>query len=119
MSKTPTREIHLFDGDKVFIARRISRPGEACGDLNVLYELEEFGVLFIDTEMGLYVKNETIGGILRVTTSESSNRAAARARMSFASGDDRNEYDKNVQIADLNALNAVFAVARWKKLRSF
>lgn len=85
----------------------------------IVEKLEEFGVLFIDTGIGLYVKNETIGGILRVTTSDSNNRAIARARMSFAGHDDQNEYDKNIQIADLNALNATLAVIRWKKMRSF
>ena len=29
------------------------------------------------------------------------------------------EYDRNIQIADLNALNAMLAVIRWKKLYGF
>ena len=29
------------------------------------------------------------------------------------------EYDRNIQIADLNALNAMLAVIRWKKLFGF
>lgn len=85
----------------------------------IVEKLEEFGTLFVDTGMGLYVKDETLGGILRVTTSEPANRPVARARMSFAAEDDNNEYDKNIQIADLNALNAALAVIRWKKLRGF
>lgn len=85
----------------------------------IVNKLEEFGILFVDTGMGLYVKDETLGGILRVTTSEPANRPIARARMSFAAEDDNNEYDKNVQIADLNALNAALAVIRWKKSRGF
>lgn len=32
---------------------------------------------------------------------------------------DRNEYDVNIQIADLNALNAALAVIKWKKLMGF
>ncbi len=85
----------------------------------IVEKLEEFGILFIDTGMGLYVSNETIGGIVRVTTSEHGKRETARARMSFAGDGGPNEYDKNVQIADLNALNAVLAVIRWKRLRGF
>lgn len=84
----------------------------------IVEKLEEFGVPFIDTGMGLYAKDETLGGILRVTTSDV-DRAAARARMSFAADDENNEYDKNIQIADLNALNATLAVIRWKKMRGF
>lgn len=85
----------------------------------IVEKLEEFGSLFIDVGMGLYVTNETIGGQLRVTTSENDNRAAARSRMSFADNEGAEEYDRNIQIADLNALNATLAVIRWKKLRSF
>ena len=85
----------------------------------VVEKLEEFGIPFIDTGMGLYVTNETIGGILRVTVSDKDSRAIARARLSFVEGNGDNEYDKNIQIADLNALNAILAVIRWKKMRSF
>ncbi len=85
----------------------------------IVEKLEEFGIPFIDTGMGLYVTNETIGGILRVTTSDKDSRAIARNRLSFADGDGNNEYDKNIQIADLNALNATLAVIRWKKMRGF
>jgi hypothetical protein len=30
-----------------------------------------------------------------------------------------NEYSQNIQIADINALNAALAVIKWKKLRGF
>ena len=33
--------------------------------------------------------------------------------------DPDNEYDKNIQIADLNMLNAALAVIKWKKLFGF
>jgi len=85
----------------------------------VVEKLEEFGVPFADTGIGLYAKNETLGGILRVVTSTAETRVTARARMSFADDHGVNEYDKNIQIADLNALNAVLAVIRWKKMRGF
>jgi len=90
-----------------------------AGKKFIVEKLEEFGVLFIDVGMGLYAKNDTLGGILRVTTSTSESRERARRRMSFADNDENNEYDKNIQIADLNALNAVLAVVRWKKMRGF
>ena len=90
-----------------------------AGKKLIVEKLEEFGIPFIDVGMGLYAKNEKLGGILRVTTSTPENRDVARARISFASEDEQNEYDKNIQIADLNALNAVLAVIRWKKMREF
>jgi len=89
------------------------------GKKYVVEKLEEFGSPFIDTGIGLYCNNETLGGILRVTRSDSDDRATARARMSFGGDGGKNEYDKNIQIADLNALNAVLAVIRWKKMRGF
>lgn len=93
--------------------------GAGPGKKYIVEKLAEFGVLFIDTGMGLYVTKETIGGILRVTTSTADNRAEAQARMSFAKDDEPNEYDKNIQIADLNSLNATLAVIRWKKICGF
>ncbi|MDE2071418.1 MAG: ThiF family adenylyltransferase, partial [Patescibacteria group bacterium] len=78
----------------------------------IIDKLTEFGALFIDVGMGLYVNNEKIGGILQVVTSTPDNREKARARISFGGRDENNEYDKNIQIADLNALNAVLAVIR-------
>lgn len=85
----------------------------------IVEKLEEFGVPFIDVGMGLYVKKETIGGILRVSTSTAATREMAKARMSFTDDDRPNEYDKNIQIADLNSLNATLAVIRWKKMCGF
>jgi Domain of unknown function (DUF6791)/ThiF family len=90
-----------------------------AGKKFIVEKLEEFGSLFVDVGMGLYATNETLGGILRVTTSEPNNRVEARARMSFVGDEGDNEYDKNIQIADLSALNATLAVLRWKKLRGF
>ncbi|WFU32394.1 ThiF family adenylyltransferase [Bradyrhizobium brasilense] len=85
----------------------------------IVEKLEEFEVLFIDVGMGIYATNETLGGILRITTSEPDNRSVAKGRLSFADTEEGNEYDKNIQIADLNSLNAALAIIRWKKLRGF
>lgn len=87
----------------------------------IVEKLEEQRIPFIDVGMGLYFKNEMLGGILRVTTSTVDQRQHVRdkGRISFDDGGDNNEYDKNIQIADLNALNAVLAVIKWKKLFGF
>jgi len=44
-------------------------------------------------------------------------RGHLRTRVSFGNVDVGNEYNTNIQIAELNALNAAFAVIKWKKLR--
>ena len=39
--------------------------------------------------------------------------------MSFEDTPGDDDYNRNIQIADLNALNAAFAVIKWKKLFGF
>jgi hypothetical protein len=39
--------------------------------------------------------------------------------VSFGDGEAENEYSRNVQVADLNALNAALAVIKWKKARGY
>ncbi|HXM61774.1 MAG TPA: ThiF family adenylyltransferase [Terriglobales bacterium] len=85
----------------------------------IVEKLEEFGLPFIDVGMGVYLSEGSLGGILRVTTSTPEQRDHLRKRVSFASDADRNEYGTNIQIADLNALNAALAVIKWKKLAGF
>jgi hypothetical protein len=171
VSKTPVREIHLFDGDKFSQHNAFRSPGcptidelkeepqkvayfkdryarmhrgiiahpsyidasnvdelramsfvfvcmEGASKRLIVEKLEEFGLTFIDVGMGVYVTNESLGGVVRVTTSTPIHREHVRAknRIPCSDTDGRNEYDKNVQIADLNALNAALAVVRWKKL---
>lgn len=81
--------------------------------------LELRGTAFVDVGTGLYVKRDRIGGMLRTVLSLPDQRDAARARIPMAADDVENEYDKNIQVADLNALNACLAVMAWKKHRSF
>lgn len=85
----------------------------------VIAKLEEFGIPFIDVGMGLYEADGSLGGIVRTTTSTPQNRDSARSRIPFSDGDGNNEYARNIQIAELNALNAALAVIKWKKLCGF
>lgn len=86
----------------------------------VVAKLESLGVPFIDVGMGLELTNGSLGGILRVTTSTPSKREHVhQGRISFAGGGGQDVYVSNIQVADLNALNACLAVVKWKKLRGF
>src|SRR6202050_2475933 len=85
----------------------------------IVEKLEEFGLPFIDVGMGVYLSEGSLGGILWVTTRTPAQRDHLRKRISFSDNADRNEYDVNIQIADLNALNATLAVIKWKKLMGF
>jgi len=85
----------------------------------IVEKLEEFGLAFVYVGMGVYLSEGSLGGTLRVTTSTPSQRDHVRKRVSFSDDAGRNEYDVNIQIADLNALNAALAVIKWKKLMGF
>lgn len=63
------------------------------------------------------VEDELLG-ILRATTSTPARRSHYRQRVSFGRTENQ-DYESNIQIADLNALNAAVAVVRWKKLVGF
>ena len=87
----------------------------------VIERLEALGIPFVDVGMGLYEAGGSLGGILRVTTSTPVKREHVRDknRITFVCANEVNEYDKNIQIADLNALNAALAVIKWKKIFGF
>jgi hypothetical protein len=87
----------------------------------IVEALEAQEKMFIDVGMGLGEDNAMISGLVRVTTSTPEMRDHVRSKnripLGVVAGD--NDYGENIQIADLNALNAVLAVMRWKKLRGF
>ena len=58
---------------------------------------------------------------MRVTTSTADKRDHVRDKMRISFSDRHNNgvYSQNIQIADLNALNAAIAVIKWKKLFGF
>ncbi len=80
-------------------------------------KLIEFGVPFVDVGMGLYEEG-ALGGILRATTVTSEHSSHARTRISSGRGAS-DPYAQNIQIVELNALNAALAVIKWKKLLGF
>ena len=93
------------------------RPGKEA----VIRKLEEFGVPFIDTGMGIENSDDGLRGVLRVTTStpECREHVWEKQRIPLTNGGVENIYASNIQLADLNALNAALAVIRWKKYFGF
>lgn len=85
----------------------------------IIERLEEFKRPFIDVGMGVQLNDGALGGILRVTTSTDKKRDHVRERVSLEDAAGPNEYGHNIQVADLNALNAALAVIKWKKLFGF
>jgi hypothetical protein len=107
--------VHLLDGITfAFICM------DAGGEKRVVVErLEALRVSFVDVGMGLELTDGSLGGILRVTASTPDKREPVHQRVSFVGGGKDDVYSSNIQVADLNALNAVLAVVKWKKLRGF
>jgi len=88
--------------------------------LAVVEKLEALGATFIDVGMGLTLDEAlSLGGILRVTASTPGHRDVLRGRVSFTPKEAGGVYESNIQVADLNSLNADLAVIKWKKLRGF
>ncbi len=84
----------------------------------IVDKLEEVGVGFIDVGLGVKEKNGVLSGMIRTTTSTPENRLLKR-KLSFGGDEAEDDYTRNIQIAELNALNAVLAVIKWKKLVGF
>lgn len=85
----------------------------------IVDRLETNGIPFIDVGMGIYEADGKLGGVLRVTTSTPERRDHFHRHVRFDGGNADDVYAQNIQIADLNALNATLAVIKWKKLFGF
>lgn len=87
----------------------------------IIEALERADVSFVDVGLGVELVDDALLGTVRVTTSTPAKRDHVRAnsRIHLADRDGDDEYARNIQIAELNALNAALAVIRWKKLRGF
>ena len=85
----------------------------------IVDKLEADGVPFVDVGMGIEIVDDKLLGIIRVTASTPEKRDHFRNHVGFVDGDKGDAYSKNIQIADLNALNATLAVIKWKKIFGF
>ena len=75
--------------------------------------------LLIDVGMGLHRAGDSLAGTLRTTAFYSGHHDHAEHCMDLAGDDAEGEYERNAQLAELNALNAALAVIKWKKVRGF
>lgn len=86
----------------------------------IVERLQAAGVSLVDVGMGVWTAGDALGGQVRTTASTPENGDHVWEKVSFADEDDAaNRYRDNIQIADLNMLNAALAVIRWKKLCGF
>jgi hypothetical protein len=106
----------LKDADFVFLTME-------GGDTKrlIVNKLTAFQVPFIDVGIGVNIIGDQLQGAVQTITRTPADTSRTPERQSIAfdapTGDD--VYEHNIQIADLNALNATLAVIRWKKLFGF
>lgn len=77
------------------------------------------GTPFIDVGMGVEEIDSRLSGLLRVVFAdpgEGVDRALSRIPKP---AEERDDYGRNIQVADLNALNAMLAIGRWKRHLGF
>jgi len=77
--------------------------------------LVSVGVAFSDVGLGVNVVDDKLTGAVRVTSATREKNDHLPFRI-FSEDSDNNEYATNIQIAELNALNAIFAILKWKKI---
>ncbi|ASO06890.1 ThiF family adenylyltransferase [Arenibacter algicola] len=77
--------------------------------------LVSVGVAFSDVGLGVNVVDDKLIGAVRVTSATRDKNDHLPLRI-FSEDSDNNEYATNIQIAELNALNAIFAILKWKKI---
>lgn len=106
--------VELDDMDFVFVALD---NGAAKG--LIVRHLEAVGIPFVEVGMGIDETDGELGGIVRVVAASPGQSVVDSGRIPFDVGNADNEYGRNIQIADLNALNAALAVIKWKKMFGF
>jgi molybdopterin/thiamine biosynthesis adenylyltransferase len=84
---------------------------------NIARYLAEKGISFTDVGLGVNIVGSSLVGMVRVTacTQDKNDHLSLR----LPAGEADNEYSSNIQIAELNSLNANLAVIKWKKLNGF
>ena len=80
--------------------------------------LVRVGIPCIDVGLGVETVDDRLFGQIRVTTLTKTKNDHLSNRI-FVEDDENNDYVTNVQIAELNSLNACMAVIKWKKLSAF
>jgi len=86
----------------------------------IVEHLVAHGITFIDVGMGVESLDDqsSLLGVLRVTTSSPRRpyNPANDNEIPFAENDEEDDYRRNIQIAELNMLNAALALVKWKKM---
>jgi molybdopterin/thiamine biosynthesis adenylyltransferase len=101
--------LHLLtDATFVFLA-----AADANERPRIMTWLREHHIPFIDVGLGVSLAETGLTGLVKLTTYLPGNDVVLPVSPAVQPGED--DYSSNVQIADLNALNALLAVIQWKR----
>ncbi|GAA4168046.1 ThiF family adenylyltransferase [Gryllotalpicola koreensis] len=84
----------------------------------IIHALQSAQTPFIDVGVGLAVRGDRLAGMARVTSGFPGRHEHLEKAITYVD-EGENEYDRNIQVAELNMLNAALAVIRWKKYAGF
>lgn len=85
----------------------------------IFQKLESLNLPFIDCGLGIEREGDELLGIVRTTLSTPKCRQHVYEGIISFADEHKDDYSTNIQIADLNSLNATFAVIKWKKYYGF
>lgn len=105
----------LLDLDFVFICMDSGNAKKA-----VVTKLLDVGIPFVEVGMGIVRGEGFLTGLIRVVAGTNAVKDSIQEKINFSEDDGhQNEYATNIQIAELNAINAALAVILWKKIFGF
>jgi hypothetical protein len=85
----------------------------------IINHLINQGIAFTDAGLSVDIEGDSLYGIVQLTTGTSHQNSHISNRIDFSDTAQNGVYDSNIQICELNALNATMAVIKWKKYFGF
>jgi hypothetical protein len=74
---------------------------------------------FINSGLGIYLSDNKLGGMVDVTTAYKEHYSHIKEVFSGNDVKDADMYASNIQIAELNAMAAIYSIIKWKKMLGF
>ncbi len=90
---------------------------DAAAKVPIITALLTYGIPFVDVGMGIEVIDGRLTGIVRTTMVTPDKKDHVGRRIPTITTGVGDDYRSNIQIPELNAMNAVQAVLLWKKYR--
>lgn len=106
--------VNLLDGhDFIFLAIDKAKAKQVIIDYLLKKEIP-----FMDLGMGITLVNDSVRGTVRKTLVTPENHSYLN-KIAMSEAADEDIYAQNIQISELNALNAIQAIITWKKMNGF